>query len=174
MARMKSIKSIDEKIAETENCIKDNQMMMFAPEVQTLSERREARRASLDDRVKIACDIANQSKEQWLIWCDYNIESEKLKKGIPDAVEVKGADTPEHKTNAMIGFSDGNIRVLISKPSICGFGMNWQNCHNMIFVGIADSFERYYQAIRRCHRFGQREQVNVYIIISEGEMNIKA
>ena len=97
------------------------------------------------------------------------MESDLIAKSIPDSVEVCGSDTSEHKTNSMIGFSEKKVRVLVSKPSICGFGMNWQQCHNMIFVGLSDSFEQYYQAVRRCWRFGQTKEVNVYVITADTE-----
>ena len=92
---------------------------------------------------------------------------------INDSVEVKGSDKPEHKSNSMIGFSEGKIKCLVTKPSIAGFGMNWQNCHNMIFTGLSDSYEQFYQAVRRCYRFGQKKPVNVYIIISAKEGCVK-
>jgi hypothetical protein len=96
---------------------------------------------------------------------------------IPGAVEVKGSDTPEHKERAMLDFAAGKIRVLVTKPSIAGFGLNWQHCRNMAFVGFSDSFEQVYQAIRRCYRFGQTKDVNVYMITSDLEgavsVNIK-
>jgi hypothetical protein len=92
-----------------------------------------------------------------------------LRKAIPDAVEVKGSDTNKHKINAMMGFSDGTHRVLVTKPSIAGFGMNWQHCNQMAFVGLSDSFEQYYQAIRRCYRFGQARDVHVHIACAETE-----
>ncbi len=110
--------------------------------------------------------------ESCLIWCDYNDESSALKKAIANGYEIKGSDTPEHKERGMLGFADGTVKYLISKPSICGFGMNWQNCNNMIFCGLSDSYEQLYQAIRREYRFGQEKEVNVYIIISEREMNV--
>ena len=92
---------------------------------------------------------------------------------IDESVEVKGSDKPEHKKDSMLSFSDGNIKALVTKPKIAGFGMNWQNCHNMIFVGLSDSYEAYYQAVRRCWRFGQGKPVNVYIIISAKEGCVK-
>lgn len=138
-----------------------------------MQERAKARRDSTEDRVKKACEIANSTDEQFLVWCDYNKESELLKKNINGAVEVKGSDSEEHKKNAMLGFANGDIRVLVSKPSICGYGMNWQNCNNEIFVGLSDSFEKYYQAIRRCWRFGQEKPVNAYIVVSEAEGAVK-
>lgn len=144
---------------------------LFVEYAETLQERREARKHSLDERVAMAKKIA-QTKENCLIWCDYNNESTALHKAIPESIEVKGSDTPEHKEKAMIGFASGDVKYLVTKPSICGFGMNWQNCHDMIFCGLSDSYEQFYQAIRRCYRFGQKHEVNVHVIISEKEMNV--
>lgn len=149
------------------------QMLLFPSSTQTLQERARARRESLEERAKTACEIANSSNEQQLVWCDYNAESELLSKNINGAVEVRGSDSDEHKIRAMLGFANGDIRVLVSKPSICGYGMNWQNCNNEIFVGLSDSFEKYYQAIRRCWRFGQDKPVNAYIVVSEAEGAVK-
>lgn len=139
----------------------------------TLTERRNARKASIKDRCKCVAEMVNSSDKQWLVWCDLNDESTMLKSLIPDAVEVKGSDNSKHKADAMLGFSDGNIRVLVTKPSIAGFGMNWQNCCNMAFTGLSDSYEQFYQAVRRCWRFGQKEQVNAYIVISSKEGCVK-
>jgi len=143
--------------------------MLFAIAAKTLSDRRSARKESLVDRVKIAADLVNSSSDPWIAWCNLNVESEMLARMIPDAVEVKGADDNRHKENAMLGFADGKHRVLVSKPSIAGFGMNFQHCNNMAFVGLSDSFEAYYQATRRCWRFGQKRPVNVHVITSELE-----
>lgn len=140
----------------------------------TLVERREARKESIEDRCKKAAELAKSNDKQWLVWCDLNCESELLKKLIPGAVEVKGSDSPEHKEKSVMGFSNGSIRVIVTKPSIAGFGINWQNCSNMIFVGLSDSYEAYYQAVRRCWRFGQDNKVNANIIISEREGAVKA
>ncbi|MPN19372.1 hypothetical protein SDC9_166741 [bioreactor metagenome] len=95
-----------------------------------------------------------------------------MSKAIDGAVEVKGADRPEHKEKAMIDFADGSLKALVTKPSICGFGMNWQVCHDMIFCGLSDSYEKFYQAVRRCWRFGQTMPVNVHVIISEKEISV--
>lgn len=145
---------------------------LFPMEALTLTDRRTARRSSLADRVQVAADLANNSTDQWLIWCNLNDESAALKAAIPDAVEVKGADSTDHKEKAMMGFVDGSVRVLISKPSICGFGMNFQNCHKMAFVGLSDSFEEMDQAIHRCHRFGQKHDVECHIITSSQEGSV--
>ena len=139
----------------------------------TLSERRQARKDSLEMRCKKAAELVNESADQWLVWCDLNSESERLHDLIGESVEVKGSDKSEHKSNSMIEFSEGKIKALVTKPSIAGFGMNWQNCHNMIFTGLSDSYEQYYQAVRRCWRFGQDNPVNVYIIISAKEGCVK-
>ena len=152
---------------------RDGQMLLFAETVQTLNERRAARRDSMKDRVHAAAEIANATNEQVLVWCDLNAESEALTEAINGAVEVRGSQTPEYKERAMNGFTEGINRVLVSKPSIAGWGMNWQQCNTMIFVGLSDSFEAYYQAVRRCWRFGQERPVTVYIIISEAEGCVK-
>ena len=150
---------------------KPTEECLFVEYAETLTERREARKESIDQRVEKAKQIANDT-DQCLIWCDYNYESDALHKSIENSVEVKGSDDQNHKKNSMIGFANKSIKHLISKPSICGFGMNWQNCNNMIFCGLSDSYEQFYQAIRRCWRFGQKKEVNVYVIISEKEMNV--
>lgn len=149
--------------------VRPPQDSLFAFEAVTLQERIQARKATVSERVKACADMANASREPWLIWCNLNSESESLAKAIPDAVEVKGSDPLEFKERAMMRFSAGEIRVLVTKPSIAGFGMNWQHCHNVAFVGLSDSWEQYYQAVRRCWRFGQTEDVNVYLITAETE-----
>lgn len=139
----------------------------------TLIERREARKESLEIRCKKVAELVNSSNEQWLVWCDLNDESSKLTELISNSVEVKGSDKSEYKSKSMLSFSDGTVKCLVTKPKIAGFGMNWQNCHNMIFTGLSDSYEQYYQAVRRCWRFGQKNPVNVYIIISAKEGCVK-
>jgi len=135
-----------------------------------LSERREARRASLAARVaKVAALVAAEPSEPWLIWCGLNAEGDAITKAIADAVQVAGADSAEDKTARMLGFSDGAVRVLVTKAGIAGFGMNWQHCARMIFAGMDDSYESFYQAVRRCYRFGQTREVQVHIVASEPE-----
>jgi superfamily II DNA or RNA helicase len=145
---------------------------LIARRAETLSERREARRESMDQRVALANDLTQSNDDKWLVWCDLNAESNALHKAISDSQEVVGSDAPDYKAKTAIDFASGDIRVLVSKASIFGFGMNFQNCHNMIFCGISDSYEQFYQAIRRCWRYGQKHDVNVHIIISEAEMNV--
>lgn len=142
---------------------------LFKQESKTLQERIQARRETIEERVARAAEIVNSTDRPFLVWCDLNKESELLTKSIPGAVEVKGSDKPEHKEKAMLDFAEGKIRVLVSKASICGFGMNWQHCADMVFVGLNDSFEQVYQAIRRCYRFGQKNEVNVHMVTSDLE-----
>ena len=145
----------------------------ISTEVLTLTQRRQARKDSLELRCQKAAELVNNSNDAWLVWCDLNDESKRLHELISDSVEVKGSDKPQHKTSAMLGFSDGSVRCLVTKPSIAGFGMNWQHCNKMIFTGLSDSYEQYYQAVRRCWRFGQEREVDVYIIISAREGAVK-
>lgn len=148
--------------------------MLFALEANTLSERRDARRASLDSRVKACAAMVNGSDEPWIVWCDLNAESEALKAAIPGAVEIRGSDSAEDKEARLMGFAHGEIRVLITKPSIAGWGLNWQHCARMAFVGVTDSFEAYYQAVRRCWRFGQHREVMVHLFASALEGSVMA
>lgn len=143
-------------------------------ERQTLTQRRQARRDSLELRCKKAAELVNSNDEQWLVWCDLNDESKKLYELIEDSFEIKGSDKAKYKIEIMEDFSKDMIKCLVTKPSIAGFGMNWQQCNNMIFVGLSDSYEAYYQAVRRCWRFGQKKQVNVYVIISKNEGAVKS
>lgn len=139
------------------------------PKAKTMSERREARKNSIEDRAALCAAMVNQSSDYWIIWCGLNAESELLSKAIFDAVEITGSNRPEYKEKAMNNFSEGEIRILVTKPSIAGWGMNWQHCNKMAFVGLSDSFEEYFQAVRRCWRFGQEKQVDVYVITAETE-----
>ena len=144
----------------------------IAKRAETLSERREARIQSRPDRIAKAAKLIADSSEPWIVWCDYNIESKELHEAIDGSVEVVGSDSPDFKAQTAIDFAENKIHALVSKPSIYGFGMNFQNCHNMIFCGISDSYEQFYQAIRRCYRYGQQNEVNVHIITSEKELNV--
>lgn len=142
---------------------------LFVEPATTLSDRRYARKESLSERVSLTADLVNNSSENWLIWCNLNSESELLKSMIHDAIEVKGSDSTEHKESAMLNFQGNKIKCLVTKPSIAGFGMNWQNCSHMAFVGLSDSYEQYYQAVRRCWRFGQKNTVHAHIVTGERE-----
>ncbi len=120
-------------------------------------------------RAEAVAELVNGSDEAWLVWCNTNVEADELVLRIPAAVEVRGSDRPEHKELKLRAFSEGRCRVMISKPSICGFGMNWQHCRNVAFVGLSYSFEDFYQALRRSYRFGQVREVNAYIVQARTE-----
>ncbi|OAN52825.1 helicase [Sphingobium sp. TCM1] len=142
--------------------------MLFPVQAATLAERIAARRDTVVERVAMAVEVT-PSDRPFVWWCNLNAESEAIAKAIPDAVEVRGSDDHDTKERKLIDFSEGRIRVLVTKPSICGFGMNWQHCADTGFVGLNDSFEQLYQAIRRFWRFGQSKPVNCHIIAAETE-----
>lgn len=154
--------------------VEPDEGVLFAMDAMTLTDQRTAKRQSLQDRVKSCAEMVNGSPEQWVVWCELNDESSALALAIPDAVEIRGSDSNEHKETSLIAFSEGKIRVIVTKPSIAGHGMNWQSCHDIAFCGISHSYEQFYQAIRRCWRFGQIHQVNVYVVIGEKERAILA
>ena len=154
----------------TQSELKDYELVVRVAE--TLSERREARKESMDDRTDKAVELVNSNDDQWLLWVDYNDESEMLHKKISGSVEVQGKDTPEYKAEMSMKFANGEIKALVSKSSIFGYGLNLQSCHQQIFCGLSDSWERFFQAIRRCWRFGQKKPVDVYIILSERELSV--
>lgn len=144
---------------------------LFAVEAQSLTERRNARRASISDRVKIAADLINDlpPDEKVIIWCNLNAEGDALTAAINNAVQVAGSDNPDVKEDRLMAFAHGDSHRLVTKPSIAGHGLNLQACRYQFFVGLSDSFEELYQAERRTWRFGQQREVYTHIITSEIE-----
>jgi hypothetical protein len=134
-----------------------------------VSGRNQVKRETVDERVKACAELVNATEGPVIVWCHRNDESAKLAELIPGSVEVVGSDKLEKKEKSIMDFTEGRTRVLISKPRICGFGMNWQHCQTMAFVGLSDSYEQIYQAIRRCWRFGQTKPVTVHMIAHAGE-----
>jgi hypothetical protein len=124
----------------------------------------------LEEVVKI---INDNPDENFIIWIKQNAEGESLKKLLPDAIEVKGSDSNEWKKDKLIGFANNEFRILITKTKIASFGMNYQNCRNQIFASLDFSFEGLYQAIRRSYRFGQKNEVNIYLITTDTMSNVK-
>ena len=141
---------------------------LFAIPAASLKERLGARRGSVEERVAMAAALTPADRP-FVWWCNLNAESEALTRAIPGAVEVRGSDPEEAKERKLMDFSAGRIRVLVTKPSIAGFGMNWQHCCDTGFVGLSDSFEQVYQATRRFWRFGQTQPVDVHFIAAETE-----
>ena len=150
----------------------ESQGQLFASPELSATGIHAVKKESVEHRSAKVAEMANASNEPWLIWCDTDLEADQLKRLIPDAVEVRGSDKVEHKESALLGFADGSIRVLITKPSIAGFGMNWQHCNNMAFVGLTYSYESFYQAVRRCWRFGQLRHVNAHLVMTNAEAAI--
>ena len=164
--------NVREHHVEHEAAVPDGQL--FASEAQTLMERRDARRSSLSARVEACAALVNADAEPWVIWCDLNAEGDALRAAIPGAVEIRGADDVDTKERRLSDFARGRTRVLITKPSIAGWGLNWQHCARVAFVGVTDSFEAYYQSVRRCWRFGQRRPVDVHLFVSPAEGAVRA
>jgi hypothetical protein len=136
----------------------------------SLEEQRKERKRTIPERCELAARLANHDKSV-VAWCDLNEEAKLLRQLIPDAVEISGSDSDERKEEIFQAFGDGQIRALITKKKIAGYGLNWQHCSHQ--VGFAShSFEQWYQAIRRCWRFGQKNTVNVDMICSEGERGV--
>lgn len=146
---------------------------LFATEVRGLGEANAVRRGTLLARVsRVAQIIAREPEEPWLVWCGLNDEGRELARLIPGAVVVEGSAPVETKAARLLDFAEGRTRVLITKPSIAGFGMNFQICARMAFLGIGYSYEQYYQALRRCYRYGQERKVVAYVVLGEQEKPI--
>ena len=130
------------------------------------------RRRTLKARCAKTAEIVKGNNDQHVIWCGMNDEADELKRLLPDAVEIRGSDKAFKKEQAAVDFVNGDIRVLISKPTIFGYGLNFQNCHKSTFCGMDYSFENYYQAVRRFYRFGQKNAVEITRVLGDTEMNI--
>jgi superfamily II DNA or RNA helicase len=144
---------------------------LFATDLGGIGGRHAVRRETLPARTERAIDLVDNG-HQWIVWCGLNEEADRIAASVEGAVNVEGSWTPDAKADALEAFQDGRIRVLVTKPAIAGFGMNFQNASRMVFCGVSDSYEMYYQAIRRCWRFGQTEPVDVHVVVSELEQQI--
>jgi len=141
---------------------------LFIDIAQGLQDRNRARRDSVDLRTAKAAEIMSE----WdcgIAWCNLNDESELITDLVDGCYEVTGSMTPDQKEKVLIGFGDGSVMKISTKPKIAGFGLNWQHCNKMLFIGLSDSWEAFYQAVRRCYRFGQTKEVFVHVIISDRE-----
>ncbi len=135
--------------------------------------RAQVRRQTLVSRCTLAADlVVREPDEPWVLWCGLNDEANLLADLIPGAVNVHGSMTPDEKADALLAFAEGETHVLITKPGIASQGMNWQHCARMVFVGLSDSYEAYYQSIRRCFRYGQQREVVAHIVLSDIEAEI--
>lgn len=146
---------------------------LFAVSIGGVSGRARVRKESMAARVARAVALVEaEPAESWLLWCGLNDEADALTALIPGAVNVHGSMTPEGKAVALLAFARGETRVLVTKPSIAGMGLNFQVAARMAFVGLSDSYEAYYQCIRRCYRYGQSRVVRAHIVLSEIEAQI--
>lgn len=141
---------------------------LFPDDARSLQDQRRVRKATMWKRVEKAAELA-AGDEPCLVWCELNAEADAVTAAIPGAVQVSGSDDADEKADRLDQFSRGEIRVLVTKPSIAGFGMNWQHCARMVFVGASHSYEQTYQAIRRCWRFGQARTVEVHTVRADTE-----
>jgi hypothetical protein len=165
--------SIHEHVVRSDVTVPDGQL--FRADIGGVGGRAQVRRETMAARIDEAVDLVkSEPDEQWLIWAGLNAEAESLASAIPGAVNVSGSWAPEDKAQALLDFADGKIRYLITKPSIASQGLNFQGCARMAFVGIGDSWEAYYQAIRRCWRYGQQRPVDVHVVVSQLETQIVA
>jgi len=145
--------------------------MLFAMPAQGLQEQREERRRTVQERCEQVAELVNKTGQPALVWCHLNDEGDLLEKLIPDAVQVSGADSDERKEDRLEAFAESRARVLITKPKIGAWGLNFQHCNHITFFP-SHSFEQYYQAVRRCWRFGQKREVTVDIVTTEGERGV--
>lgn len=158
-----------ERQIETEK--RDNGQLFNDTAISATNFNQELRLTKVE-RVDEVAKIVNASSENFIIWIKQNEEGELLRSLIPDAVEVKGSDSPEYKESKLLGFANNEFRVLITKTKIAQFGLNYQNCRNQIFASLDFSFEGLYQAIRRSYRFGQKNEVNIYIVTTDTMQNV--
>jgi hypothetical protein len=144
---------------------------LFALPAAGLQEQREERRRTLKERCALVAQLVNQTGQPALVWCHLNTEGDLLEAMIPDAIQVSGGDTDDTKESKMLDFAEGRARVLITKPTIGAWGLNFQHCNHITFFP-SHSFEQYYQGVRRCWRFGQQRPVTVDIVTTEGERGV--
>ena len=146
--------------------------MLFALPAIGLQEQREERRRTIEERCEMTAGMVAHTGQPAVVWCHLNNEGDMLERLIPDAVQVSGKDSDDEKERKFEAFTDGSIRVLVTKPKIGAWGLNWQHCNHLTFFP-SHSYEQYYQAVRRCWRFGQKRPVTVDIIATEGESEVQ-
>jgi DNA modification methylase len=142
---------------------------LYSTGLKGIQDRQRVRRATIADRVNLSADLINDSDEQWVAWVGLDDEGRELEKLVNDCILVEGRHSLDYKTEAIESFLRGDVKVMITKRKIAGFGLNMQNCHNAVYVGLSDSFEKYYQSVRRFWRFGQDKEVNIHVVMSDIE-----
>jgi len=153
--------------------VENNTNTLFGDVAVSATDLHKDLKRSFNKRIEKTIDLVNNSDEQFIIWTLKNDEANELKKVINDSVNVQGSDKPEFKSKHLNGFADKEFKALITKTSIASFGMNYQNCFNMIFTSYDFKFEAFYQAVRRCYRFGQVNKVKVHLLVPESQINVR-
>jgi hypothetical protein len=163
------LRRIDHTVEADHDRVEPGLLFPVERELSATTIHREKRRSTDVRAAKVAEIVADEPEEPWLIWCDTDYEADRLEALIPESVNLKGSDKERDKERKLFGFSSGDITRLITKPTVAGFGLNWQHCRRMAFVGLSYSFEQYYQAVRRCWRFGQQSEVHAHVVMADGE-----
>lgn len=147
---------------------------LFPDSAPSSTQLHKVKRESLKERIAQVVSIAEglNADEPLILWCDTNDESDALQKAFPNAIEVRGSDTVKHKIDTLTAFTEGRIKQIITKPDIAGMGLNWQHAAYMIFVGVGYSFEKFYQALGRSHRYGQTREVHAHLIYAQTEGDV--
>lgn len=138
----------------------------------SLSDQRDVKKRTVEERAEAVAELINATDESCVVWGETNAECDRVTDLIRGAVQVAGSDSIEQKESRLMGFADGVHRVIVTKPSICGFGLNWQHSATCAFISLSHSFEQQDQAIHRQHRFGQKEKVNAHFFLSKAELPI--
>ena len=153
--------------------VENNNYTLFADVAVSATSLHKDLKRTFDDRINKTIELVNSNDENWIVWALSNDETNTLNKKIDEAINVQGSDKPEFKAKHLNGFANNDFRVLITKTSIASMGMNYQNCHNMVFTSYDFKFEQFYQAVRRCYRFGQEFKVKVHLLIPESQTNVR-
>lgn len=163
---------VDKHALEVDVTTGRGEQLFRAPDLSATSVHREKRLTVGARAAKVAELVRAEPDEQWLIWCETDYEADALVAALPEATDVRGTDTLEQKTTALLGFATGVVRWMITKPKIAALGLNFQSCAHVAFVGPTFSFEQYYQAIRRVWRFGQRRPVRAHVVMAQTEIEV--
>jgi hypothetical protein len=153
--------------------VENNTMTLFGDVAVSATDLHKDLNRSFNERIEKTVELVNSNNDQWIVWGLKNSETDALAKVLNDSVNVQGSDSPEYKANNLNGFANEDFRVLVTKTSIASFGMNYQQCHNMVFMSYDFKFEAFYQAVRRCYRFGQDKKVKVHILIPQSQVNVR-
>ena len=153
--------------------VENNNYTLFADVAVSATDLHKDLKRTFDDRIDKTIELVNSNNENWIVWALSNDETNTLNKKIDESINVQGSDKPEFKAKHLNGFANNDFRVLITKTSIASMGMNYQNCHNMVFTSYDFKFEQFYQAVRRCYRFGQEFKVKVHLLIPESQTNVR-